>query len=107
MNLPHVPIEFLTDGRLYTPTGWQAGRFVVAFGRLLKGPAVAPVGSLVVEFSAELRRPDGSRLRVAEAHVDYPSRDESPGEGPFVLLRGAQAADVPSGTLIVSVAATS
>jgi hypothetical protein len=32
----------------------------------------------------------------------YPVADEAPNEGPFILLRGARAGDVPAGTLIVS-----
>jgi hypothetical protein len=57
---------------------------------------------LVVEFSAELTTPDGTKVLVDGAHVDYPVADESPGEGPFVLLPGVRAADVPVGTSIVS-----
>jgi hypothetical protein len=97
------PIEFVTDGRTYEPTGRHAGEFIVVFGTLVTGPTAPPFGaSLAVEFSAELTRPDGTRIVVDDAHVDYPVADESPEEGPFVLLRGARAGDVPAGTLIVS-----
>ncbi|MGW5194411.1 hypothetical protein ACWEOO_34505 [Kribbella sp. NPDC004138] len=97
------PIEFVTDGRVYEPTGPRAGEFIVVFGALVTGPAAPPFGaSWVVEFSAELTKPDGTRVLVDAAHVDYPVGDESPEEGPFVFLRGAHAGDVPVGTLIVS-----
>jgi len=96
-------IEFVTDGRIYEPTGRRSGEFIVVFGTLVTGPTAPPFGaSLIVEFSADLTRPDGTRIVVDDAHVDYPIADESPGEGPFVLLRGARAGDVPAGTVIVS-----
>jgi hypothetical protein len=97
------PIEFVTDGRTYEPTGRRSGEFVIVFGTLVRGPSAPPFGaSWVVEFSAELTRPDGARVLVDAAHVDYPVAGESPEEGPFVLLRGVRAADVPLGTSIVS-----
>jgi hypothetical protein len=97
------PIQFVTDGRTHEPTGQRSGEFIVVFGTLVTGPA-APLSrsSLVVEFSGELTRPDGTRLLVDDAHVDYPVADESPDEGPFVLLRGVRSGDVPAGTVIVS-----
>lgn len=96
------PIEFMTDGRTYEPTGRHSGEFIVVLGTLVSGPSAPPSGSLVVEFSAELTRPDGTSFLVDDAHVDYPVADESPAEGPFVLLRGVRAVDVPVGTSIVS-----
>ncbi len=97
------PIEFVTDGRIYEPTGRRSGEFIVVFGALISGPAAPEFGaSLVVEFSAELARPDGTRVLIDDARVDFPVADEAPGEGPFVLLRGARAGDVPAGTLIVA-----
>jgi hypothetical protein len=96
------PIEFVTDGRTYEPTGPHAHEFIVVFGTLVTGPTAPPLGALVVGFSAELRRPDGTSILVDDADMDYPVADESPGEGPFVLLRGASIGDVPAGTLIVS-----
>jgi hypothetical protein len=72
------------------------------FGTLVTGPAAPAFGSLVVEFSAELTRRDGTVVLVDNAHVDYPVADEAPEEGPFVLLRCARAGDVAAGTLIVS-----
>jgi len=107
MNFPIPEIEFVTDGRTYEPTGPRSGEFLVVLGTLVKGPAAPPAGALVVKFSAELSRPDGTQLRVDDAHVDYPIEDESPGEGPFVLLRGVHAGEVPTGTLIVSLGRTS
>ncbi len=93
----------MTDGRIYEPTGQRSGEFIVVFGTLITGPAAPSLGaSLVVEFSAELTKPDGARVLVDDAHVDYPVADEAPEDGPFVLLRGARAGDVPAGTLIVS-----
>jgi hypothetical protein len=103
MDGERPPIEFVTDGRTYEPTGRRSGEFVIVFGTLVSGPSAPPFGgSGVVEFSAELTRPDGTRVLVDDAHVDYPVADESPEEGPFVLLRGVRAADVPVGTSIVS-----
>jgi hypothetical protein len=97
------PIEFVTDGRIYEPTGRRSGEFVVVFGTMVTGPAAPSFGaSLVVAFSAALKRPDGTTVLVDDAHVDYPVTDEAPEEGPFVLLRGARAGDVPAGTLIAS-----
>jgi hypothetical protein len=97
-----APIEFVSDGRVYEPPpGRSFGEFICVFGALINGPAAPPFGVSVVEFSAELTRPDGTRVLVDDAHVDYPLPDEA-GEGPFVLLRGARAADVPAGTRIVS-----
>jgi hypothetical protein len=96
-------IEFVTDGRLYEPSGRRSGEFIVVFGTLVTGPAApSDGGSSVVEFSAELTRPDGTWVIVTDAHVDYPVADEAPEEGPFVLLRRARVSDVPAGTLIVS-----
>jgi hypothetical protein len=103
MDGERAPIGFVTDGRIYEPTGRRSGEFIVVFGTLVSGPSAPPFGgSPVVEFSAELTRPDGTRVLVDDAHVDYPIADESPKEGPFVLLHGVRAADVPVGTSIVS-----
>ena len=102
MNGLEPPIEFVTDGRTYEPPGPRSDEFTVLFGTLLTGPAAPPFGaSLVVKFLAELTTPDGTRV-LANAQLDYPVADESPGEGPFVLLRGVRASDLPAGTLIVT-----
>lgn len=96
-------VRFVTDGRVYDPPpGKGAGEFVVFFGSLLVGPAAPPRGALVVPFSPEVVRPDGTSLVVESGHLDYPIHDESPGEGPFVLLRGVRASDVPAGSVVVS-----
>jgi hypothetical protein len=95
-------IRFLTDGRIHEPTGRHAGEFIFVFGKLITDPTALPPAALVVPFSGELVRPDGTRVLADDAHVDYPVADEALDEGPFVLLRGLHAAEVPAGTLIVS-----
>jgi hypothetical protein len=103
MDCAMPSIEFVTDGRTYEPTGRRSGEFVVVFGTMVSGPPAPPFGtSWVMELSAELTRPDGTTVLVDDAQVDYPVADESPDDGPFVLLRGVRAADVPVGTSIVS-----
>ncbi len=100
------PIEFLTDGRTYVPSGGRSGDFIVVFGTLVTGPP-APTSWDVVRFPAEVTRPDGTSVPVNGAQLDFPIADESPIEGPFVLLRGVRPADVPAGSLIVSRGTTS
>ena len=39
------PIEFVTDGRLYEPTGGRSGEFIAVFGTLVTGPAAPSVGA--------------------------------------------------------------
>lgn len=68
------------------------------FGALISGPAAPEFGaSLVVEFSAELARPDGTRVLIDDARVDFPVADEAPGEGPsFSCAAHAQATCLPA-----------
>jgi hypothetical protein len=96
------PIEFVTDGRIYEPAGAYAGKVIVVFGTMVTGPTAPQSGtSSTVDFPARLTRPDGTTTLVDDARIDFPIADESPGEGPTVILFGARAADAPAGTLIV------
>ncbi|WP_454857662.1 hypothetical protein [Promicromonospora soli] len=94
-------IRFLTDERIYEPTGRRVGEFIAVFGELRSGPRFRT--GLVIRFDARLVRPDGE-VDYARAQLDYPADSDLVEETEFmVLLFGLSRADVQPGTLISSV----
>jgi len=94
------PIRFVTDGRIYQSPSDKGREFVVVEGTLETGPP--GVGALVIEFYADLCRPDGADLEWVVAHLDYPVHPEESGEELGVILYDVKPADVPIGTVIRS-----
>lgn len=94
-------IEFVTDGRIYEPSGEREGQFIIVFGALVAGPSSPASGTLVTPFLAEVRRPGNSEPALYQGQLDFPVADE-PGEGPCVLLYGALPEELPAGCRITS-----